>query len=199
MYSKKILWFVLVTLIFLTGCAKNREGVSPEDRVIAKVNNYELTVGDFKEGLKTTVAQKNLSADPANAKKEILEELITRKVLVQEAQKSNFDKERSFMREIERYWEQALIKLLLKKKLQEISGMIRVSPDEIVKEYDVMKSEVPAGKLAEFPALEKIEGDIRDTIIKRKKEAAMEEWVDGLRKKAAVTIDQKALDSLTVK
>ena len=199
MYSKKILSFALIALMFFAGCAKSKESASLEDRVIASINNYKLTIADFKEGLKTTIAQKNLAADPSKAKEDMLEELITRKILVQEAQKENFDKERSFMMEIERYWEQALIKLLLKKKLQEVSGMIHVDRNEIINEYNNMKREVSPEKQAVFPAIEKMEGDIRENIIKRKKEAILEKWVDGLRKRASVKIDKKALDQIEVR
>lgn len=197
MYSKKILLFVLLILISLAGCAKSKEDVTRlENRVIATINNYKLTAADFKDGLKTTIAQKDLASDPARAKADILEELIMRKVLVQEAQKENFDKEKSFMKEIERYWEQALVKLLLKKKLQEISGMIHADRNEIVSEYDNMKREASAEKQAEFPALETLEGDIRDSILKRKKEVILEKWADGLRKRASVRIDREALDEI---
>lgn len=196
MYSNKILLFVLMALIVTAGCAKSKEDAHLENRVIAIINNYKLTAADFKDGLKTTIAQKDLASDPVRAKADILEELIMRKVLVQEAQKENFDKEKSFMKEIERYWEQALVKLLLKKKLQEISGMIHVYRNEIVSEYDNMKREASAEKQAEFPAIETLEGDIRDSILKRKKEVILEKWADGLRKRASVRIDQEALDEV---
>lgn len=197
MYSKKISLLVLIALIVMAGCAKSKEGAPRlENRVIATVNNYKLTAADFKDGLKTTIAQKDLASDPARAKTDILEELIMRKILVQEAQKENFDKEKSFMREIERYWEQALVKLLLKKKLREISGMIHVDRNEIMSEYDNMKREASAEKQAEFPALETLEGGIRDSILKRKKEVILEKWADGLRKRASVRIDWKALDEI---
>lgn len=199
MYSKKILLFTLVVLVFAAGCADNKKGASPEEKVIARIGNYKLTVADFKDGLKTTMAQKSLATDPVKAKEDILEELIIRKVLVQEAQKENFDKERSFMNEIERYWEQALIKLLLKKKLQEISRMIHVDRSEIVNEYDKMKKEASIEKQAEFPAIETLEGDIGDNILKRKKEAILEGWVENLRKRASVSIDKKALDEIDIR
>lgn len=199
MYSKRTLLFVLISIVFITGCAKSKEGGSPEGRVIATINNYQLTTADFKEGLKTTIAQKNLAVEPAKAKEDILEKLIIRKILVQEAQKENFDKEKSFMMEIERYWEQALIKLLVEKKLREISGMIDADRDEIMNEYNNMKREIPVEKQAEFPPLEKLEGEIRNNILNRKKEVMMGEWVDGLRKRASVSIDRKALDEIDVR
>lgn len=199
MYSKKILLFVLIVFMCVSGCAKSKEPASAEDKVIAKINDYKLTVADFNDGLKTTMAQRFLAADPENAKKDILEELILRNILIQEAQKENFDKERSFMRQIEKYWEQALVKSLLKKKLQEVSGMIHADKKEITDEYNKMKGGLSAGEQAGFPALETMEGEIRNNILKRKKEAIIEKWVDGLRKKASVSIYPEALNEVEAK
>ena len=199
MYSKNILLAALILFLSVAGCARSADRASPDDKVIAKINTYGLTVADFKDGLKTTISQRFLASDPENAKKDILEELITRKILAQEAQKQNFDKERSFMREIESYWEQTLIKSLLKKKLQEISDMIHVSKKEIEDEYANMKRDVSAEEQAKFPAIEALGQEIRENIIKRKKEILLERWVDDLRKRASVRIDKKALQEIEVR
>ncbi|MDO8536068.1 MAG: hypothetical protein Q7S30_03550 [Candidatus Omnitrophota bacterium] len=138
-FSKKMALLFLALLI--AGCGKAKE-YQPDAECVATINNYTLTVADFKEDIKTAVAQKNLAEDPAMAKNDILDEIITKKVLIQEAQKDNFDKQPSFMKEIERYWEQALLKFFLKKKSQELTGMIRADKDEIAAEYNKMKRRV---------------------------------------------------------
>ncbi|MCX5665921.1 MAG: SurA N-terminal domain-containing protein [Candidatus Omnitrophica bacterium] len=136
-FSKRMA--VLLLLLFMVGCGKAKESPSPNAECVATINDYKLTVADFKEDLKTAVAQKYLADDPAKAKRDILEELITRKILVQEAQRENFDKQPSFMKEIERYWEQALIKFFLKQKSQALVGMISADKGEIAAEYNKMK------------------------------------------------------------
>jgi hypothetical protein len=122
-------FFYLSGLIFLagviTGCCKSPEtNTCRADRVVAKINNYELTVDDFRDEARLIAPNLRLSADADNAKDGILNELITKKVLLQEAQRQNFDKDRQFMKEIERYWEQALLKFLMKKKIDEFSKKI---------------------------------------------------------------------------
>jgi len=93
----------------ICGCGRPKNP-GADDKIIAKINNYTLTAGDFRDS-----AAKMMGG----TKEAVLDELITKNVLIQEAQKENFDKDRAFMNEIEKYWEQALLKLLIKKKMAE--------------------------------------------------------------------------------
>jgi hypothetical protein len=61
------------------------------------------------------------ASDAVKAKEDALDKLITKKILLQEAQRESFDKDQKFMKEIERYWEQALLKLLINKKIDDFS------------------------------------------------------------------------------
>jgi len=98
-----------------------------------------MTVSDFNDEVKHLLAREYFDTDPAEAKDELMEEVITRKVLLQEAQKQNLDKERVFMREIERYWEQSLLKVLTRKMSEELSKDISVDDSEVINEYQQMK------------------------------------------------------------
>ena len=77
-------------------------------------------------------------------KDQVLEELITKEVLLQEAQRLNLDKQKSFMKEIEGYWEQALMKSLINRKLKEFSGLVQVSDQDILEGYSRLKRRVSA-------------------------------------------------------
>ena len=97
------------------GCGGAKK-ISGNDKVVARINNYTMTAEDFRDYARVA----------GGTKEEALEELITRDILIQEAQKNNFDKDRAFMKEIERYWEQALLKLLIKKKnIRDVAPVIR--------------------------------------------------------------------------
>ncbi|OIO37529.1 MAG: hypothetical protein AUJ75_04110, partial [Candidatus Omnitrophica bacterium CG1_02_49_10] len=267
--------FITITVFFgviLCGCGGNKTPTG-DDRIVAKVNNYEMTVADFREGLETMPVDRALSVNPVEAKKEVLENLITKRLLLQEAQKQNFDKERAFMREIERHWEQALLKLLFRKKSYDLSRDIAVEDSEIIDEYRKMKrriyadiiilkdkglaerlsaagdkfeevkesikDKISSGKAAEWCSpgdlpqyleeplfsmkpgevsrpvksgnqwavmralkeegvdigpFEKAAPDIREAIMRRKKEEAFEKWIAALRKNANVKIDNKILE-----
>ena len=101
--------------LYVCGCGRAKEAAG-DTRVIARINKYTMTAEDFRNSASRTFGA---------TKEEILDELITKNVLIQEAQKENFDKDKAFMKEIERYWEQALLKLLIKKKTAEFSAAFK--------------------------------------------------------------------------
>ena len=106
-----VLFAVACLGLSVQGCGAPKKP-SESDKVIARINKYTMTVEDFRDSASRTFG---------TTKEEILDELITKNVLIQEAQKENFDKDKAFMKEIERYWEQALLKILIKKKTAEFS------------------------------------------------------------------------------
>jgi len=125
-----------IFLCAMNGCGNAKHTAVPDDQVIARINDYELTVYDFKDESRRMLAYKDIIKDPSQAKKDLLEDIITRKVMLQEAQKENLDKEKYFMKEIERYWEQALIKLLLSKKTAEIpSRLSRENKEKVLEKW----------------------------------------------------------------
>lgn len=123
-----ILLVAALSLILITyGCGK-KNAAQNSDLIIARINNYELTTDDFAEEERISLRGKYTREELAKAKDELLEEVIVKNILIQEAQAQNFDKNKAFMKEIEKYWEQALLKLLIKKKMEELARGI---PDDI--------------------------------------------------------------------
>ena len=99
------IFLALVVSGVMTGCCKSENKKSAENAVIAKINNYELTVSDFKDEVSLRAPDISMSADTEKAKENALDELVTKKILLQEAQAQSFDKDAKFMKEIERYYE----------------------------------------------------------------------------------------------
>ena len=129
----------LIFIVFLS-CACQRKEHYSENKVIARINGYELTASDFENEARIIRGNRDLSSNPEKAKQELLQEIINKKIFIQEAQKLNFDKQKYFMREIEHYWEQALLKLLFKQKSDELYRSIDVSQVEIEDIYKRMKT-----------------------------------------------------------
>ncbi|MDD5634587.1 MAG: hypothetical protein PHW46_04845 [Candidatus Omnitrophica bacterium] len=116
MLNKKfflILVFIFVSGALVSGCG---EKVKQED-VIVKVNGYIVTSQDFASEMQYAPRDVYGKVD----KNKILDLIIKKQVLIQEAQKQGLDRKPSFMRAIERYWQQTLIKELLDTETKRIS------------------------------------------------------------------------------
>ena len=184
---------VLGISALISGCGGVEHG--DERELVARINTYEMSVDDFESEAGLTAPTKYLSANPEEAKAELLDELITKKLLIQEAQKENFDKDRVFMKEIERYWEQALLKLLLKKKMRELSGAVGVDENEARKEYDRLAEE-EGGRIGPY---ERMAPEIRDDLRNKKIREAFDGWIAGLKKRANITIYQENLKRIEMR
>ena len=101
-----------------------------DDKVLARINNYTLTAADFKSETQGKLPGRLSAVELEKAKSRLLDDIITKKLLIQEAQKQNFDKDRAFIKEIEGYWEQALLKLLYNKKSQELLREININEND---------------------------------------------------------------------
>lgn len=184
----------LLVLVIAVGCGRKKAGPD-ESSIVARIDNYEMTVKDFREEVLLTAANKYLPEDPIKAKEELLDELIVKKILVKEAQAQNFDKDKAFMKEIERYWEQALLKLLMRKKSREFARQIVVRDSDVRIEYERILAE--EGAAAE--PFEKIAPRIRKDIMRIRQAAAFESWISDLRKKTSVKINKKVLDEIKIR
>ncbi|MFC1631119.1 peptidyl-prolyl cis-trans isomerase [Candidatus Omnitrophota bacterium] len=136
---------VIALSIGLCGCGASPGDSSVKDtQVVARINAYKMTVADFKDEVELVLSSKFLMVEPNEAKDDLLDELLTRNVLLQEAQRQNLDKQTAFMKEIEGYWEQSLLKLLLEKKTAELAENIVIDDSEVINEYRKMQHRVRA-------------------------------------------------------
>lgn len=149
-----LLMITILSMLLVPACGKNDNLQSGDSKVVAKINNYKLTIADFKSEAQDKLPANLSDIEFEKAKEDLLDEIITKKVLIQEAQKENFDKDRSFVKEIERYWEQALLKLLFRKKEQEL-----MNTQALNKWIDGLKSRSDIKKYDEnLKAVKKSEG-----------------------------------------
>jgi len=112
---KKFSFAIMLTLIvaLITGCAKKPD----KNQIVAEINTYQVTIDDFNQEAKMTI--------PGASNEQILQDIITKELLLQEAQKNSLDKNRRFMKEIENYWKQTLIKRLIYIKGEEFLASLK--------------------------------------------------------------------------
>jgi hypothetical protein len=122
------------------------------------------------------------------AKRDFMEGLIRKELLLQEAKKLNLDRKDKFIRTIEQYWESTLIRDLIDLKCEEINKRIYVSEEEIRARYQEIKKREDGV----FP-LSEIHNQIKEALKEEKKTRLLEEWINDLRKNASVEINEDLL------
>jgi len=119
--------FILLNLFFiiaLSGCGPFVSGGGEDKDVVVSVNDYKITRSEFEAEFKASPYR---SADTPESRKTFLNSLIDRKLILQYAQQKGLDKEQGFLKSIEKFWEQSLLKIALDKKTKEIASRISAS------------------------------------------------------------------------
>ena len=185
----------LAMMLWLVGCSQKQATDIKPQQAVAKVNHYTVTVDDFNHevGFLRPVFRSISSIPPAELEISILDEMINRELLLEEAQKSNIDKGPEFMRQIESFWRLSLIKQLLKHKMAQIEALTTVSSEEIKTEYDRENTQVNPPQ-----SLEQLAPRIKEIIFRRKVQDALQDWEDSLKTKAVIKRYYGVLNTIPV-
>ena len=186
--------FLIVTLIafilIAAGCAREEES----KEVIAQINDYYMSVEDFKQDLRALTLYRPQSMKTMENKMQILNDLIEKEILLQVAQTLNLDKDKKFIKAIENYWKRSLLVLLIQKKAKEISDSVYIYDDEVIAYYEQLKSRNPEIKL-----LPDIKQEIKRSLRREKETAMMQEWLDDLKEKSYIKINEEVLKNMELK
>ncbi len=117
----------------LLGCSQQQHG----KEAIATIGSYSLYRDDFMSELSLypTEYRKKLT------KEQVLDGIIQKKILLLEAQRRGLDRDPQFMKMVERFWEQSLLRSLLDIRSEEIlSGIPETDKDRNVKAGEALRS-----------------------------------------------------------
>lgn len=177
--KRYIIFLCMILFVFgCTGKPKNKE-------MLVKVNNYEITRQEFEEEFKASSFGRNNTLE---SRKEFLDNLINQKIILQDAQRKGLDKENNFLKMIEKFWEQSLLKLALDRKTKEIAGSALVSDKTIEDAYNKMLKEGKTNK-----TYDQMYHQIKWEITKLKESQMMNDWIAELHKKADIEINYDLL------
>jgi peptidyl-prolyl cis-trans isomerase C len=192
----------LTLALVLTGCTKGTDSA-----VIAKVNNAKITTADFKKQLEELQPQMlQAVATDAKARKEFLEDLIGIELVLQEAKRQGLDKEAEFKKKqdalrkdmeqrIQDASKNELFNALLKKELMD---KIKEPTDaEIKTYYDGHREEIKKAAGGKDMTLKQAEAQgLKRYVFQMKQRDAYLEYSKGLKAKAKISVDDKALETL---
>jgi hypothetical protein len=171
----KLVFFVFLS-VFAAGCR-----VTPSKPAVVTINNYSISPEEFEMEFKSSPMSKK---DTLEARKQFLETLINRKLMLQEAQKLGLDKQEDFLKTIERFWEQSLLKTFVDEKSKEVSRKVFITDGVIQQAYQNM---IAAGKTEKsyaemYPA-------IKWELTRAKEAQLMDKMIKDMRNKAVITED----------
>lgn len=131
---------VLTLSIFLLinfGCAKK-----PTEKIIARVNDDPIYASDLKREIALkTKADPLFKITPHTLENEV-DNIINKRLLIQEAQKLKLDQTDRFVNTIKAFWEQTLIRDLISAKNKEFEDKITVTDEEVKNYYSRLAQKV---------------------------------------------------------
>lgn len=182
--EEKMRKIILAISVFYI-CFLGLSGCTNQEKAAICIGKINITAKEFEDALSKS-PYSGAPQDPETRRK-FLDLLVTRKIILKEAERQGMDRDPEFLESVQFFWEQSLLRLVLNKKMGELSGGIRVSEEEVKNYYESRKSEFPGKDLS--AAYEQI----KLQLFMEKQRQALDEWTQSLRDKACVKIDYKLL------
>lgn len=134
---KKYLIFLFL-LLPLFACGKKEEG-----KTLATIDGDKITQQEFNAELDKIPMNMKMLVASQSGKRNFLDRMIVKRLLLKEAKKENIEKEKDFQDRLADIKEQLIIESLLKKKVNVES---RFSDDDLKKYYDAHQEEFKKGQ-----------------------------------------------------
>jgi peptidyl-prolyl cis-trans isomerase C len=129
---------LLILLLPLFACAKKEDG-----KVIASIDGEKITLQQFNTELDKIPMNMKMLVASQSGKKDFLDRLIVKRLLLKEAKKDNIEKDKEFQDRLSDIREQLIIESLLKRK---VTAESKFSDEDLQKYYDVHKEEFKKGQ-----------------------------------------------------
>jgi len=172
---------IAACLVLILGCS--RAGKSP---VAIEIDGITITVDEFEQAYSSSYYAKEGSP---SSRKAFLDNLILMKLLLREAERLSLHKDSAFLKNVEFFWQQSLLKSMLEKKSRELSLDIKISDREVSDYYDNRKD-------TDFKdrSLQEVYSQVKWLLLIDKQNRVVEEWMKGLRERSNISIDKGLLN-----
>lgn len=151
-----------------------------EGKVLAEVNSGSITTGDFDRELKNLPEYLKAMADTPQGRKEMLDTMVIRELILQQASKDGLDKGAEIEEKLQDLRKRLIVESFLKKKVEAES---KVSDEDMKKFYEQNKDKFKSGEqIKASHILVKTEKEAKDVLAQLKAGGNFEE----LAKKSSV-------------
>ncbi|MBI3989087.1 MAG: peptidylprolyl isomerase [candidate division NC10 bacterium] len=164
---RKVGLWVLISAVAL-GCSASPGGsTEAKDKVILKVNDTEMTVADFEKELDRLPPQLKPMASSKEGQKQLLEELASRELLVQEAEKRKIGDRPEVVEQAKEFRKRLLLQTLVN---EEIGSKITVDDPEVEAYYKTHPEEFSNERIRAKHILVETEEEAKKVMTRLKKE-----------------------------
>jgi len=193
---------LLALVLITTGCTKS----SSDGAVLARVNRGAITATDFRKQVEDLAPQMRqaVTTDP-KARKEFLDDLIGIELVVQEAKRQGLDKDAEFKKrqemlrkELERRIQEdaknELFNSVLKKEIGDKLAKVAAPTDQEVRDYYTKNKDKIDAAVGKKVGFKELEPQLKMRLMQEKRRDLYLDYAKGLKAKAKITVDDKALD-----
>ncbi|NQT22316.1 MAG: peptidyl-prolyl cis-trans isomerase [Candidatus Omnitrophica bacterium] len=137
--SKKISIVLICLICFaVIGCGKKGVG---KGKVVATIDGEPIYVSDVNNALELNVKRDPMFRVTPETLDTQLAILIDRRLLIKEAKKRELDQKETFIKTIQTFWEQTLIRDLMAAEDRKLNESVAVSTEEVRDYYDKLSHE----------------------------------------------------------
>jgi peptidyl-prolyl cis-trans isomerase C len=164
----------LVLALALCACKPSSTEQSKKGgKTLAEVNGNIITTDDFKQEAERLPPYLKPMVQSAEGKKELLDSMIVREIILEQAKKDGVDKSKEVADRLEDLRKRLIVETYLKKKVEQEA---KVSDEDIKKFYDENKEKFKGGEQVRAShILVKTEQEAQDVLAQLKKGASFEE------------------------
>lgn len=166
-----------VISLSILGCksesAKSGQASAPKGAVLAEVNGTPITADQFEKVVKGLPPQLQVLAQSAEGKKQLLDDMVTKEIVLQQAKKDGIDKSQEVADQLADLKNSVIIQTYLKKKLADAAT---ISDADLQKLYNENKERFRTGdQIRASHILVKTEKEAQDIESQLKKGANFDE------------------------
>ena len=180
---RKLMTLVVVVLVLIPIYFSVKKYLFAKPYVL-RINDFTMTREELEEYFKHRIAQEDTSEN----RKKVLDALINKKLILQEAEKEGLHKSKQFLSALQDFYEQLLFKMIIDKKSKELGSRVNVTDEEVKARYQELKEK----GLVTQPLAE-VYDKIKWQIFREKQTEALNNWLQELRKKAKIELNQKEI------
>jgi ribosomal protein S9 len=180
---KKLISITIIVILLVVAAYAVRSYMAKQQYAI-KINDFTMTQQEFEDYFKEV----NIYGEGKEARQQVLDNLISKKLVLQEAENRELYKSKEFLKRLQDYYEQLLFNEIVDIKAQEVGSKVRVSDREVRARYSIMKKE----GLIDEP-LEDCYSRVKWQVFRQKQTERFSDWIEELEKNADIQIDKEKI------